>query len=181
MKIKSLHLDPLNNIKWMRMNSSPEPGPRPELIRLCVECASAKRSVGSNGRQSHGGAGAADIDSCLTLAGLFVVHSCDMSSNKISEKCQNDTKLNGISATFVDRGLVPLNGRYRSKSLSSDKLNGGNADRTAILEDVEAHDVSEKSETPGCLVQNRVVDKTLRRYVTHTLSARYDCPSSLLF
>lgn len=80
-----------------------------------------------------------------------------MSANIISEKCQNDTKLNGLSA-FTDKSLAPINGRYRSKSLSSDKLNQANADRVAILEDVETHHITEKSETPGCLVQNRMME-----------------------
>lgn len=82
-----------------------------------------------------------------------------MSSNVISEKLQIDTKLNGLSASFGDKGLTPLNGRYKAKSLSSDKLNESNADRAAILDDVEAHHVAEKSETPGCLVSNRVMDQ----------------------
>lgn len=82
-----------------------------------------------------------------------------MSSNVISEKLQIDTKLNGLSASFGDKGLTPLNGRYKAKSLSSDKLNETNADRAAILDDVEAHHVAEKSETPGCLVSNRVMDQ----------------------
>ncbi|XP_063616376.1 proton-coupled zinc antiporter SLC30A2-like isoform X1 [Cydia splendana] len=82
-----------------------------------------------------------------------------MSSNIISEKLQIDTKLNGLSASFSDKGLTPLNGRYKAKSLSSDKLNESNADRAAILDDVEAHHVAEKSETPGCLVQNKVMDQ----------------------
>ncbi|XP_049882624.1 zinc transporter 2-like isoform X2 [Pectinophora gossypiella] len=79
-----------------------------------------------------------------------------MTSNIISEKYQNDGKLNGLSA--FDKSLAPINGRYRSKSLSSDKLNNTNADRTAILEDVEDYHVTEKSETPGCLVANRIMD-----------------------
>lgn len=74
-----------------------------------------------------------------------------MSSNIISEKCPNDTKLNGLSA-FADKSFAPMNSRYRSKSLSSDKLNQANTDRVAILEDVETHHIAEKSETPGCLV-----------------------------
>uniref|UniRef100_A0A2A4JWG0 Zinc transporter 2-like n=1 Tax=Heliothis virescens TaxID=7102 RepID=A0A2A4JWG0_HELVI len=81
-----------------------------------------------------------------------------MSSNIISDKYANDTKLNSFSA-FTDKSLAPINGRYRSKSLSSDKLNKTNADRAAILEDIEDHHVSEKSETPGCLVGNRVSDQ----------------------
>ncbi|CAG9796294.1 unnamed protein product [Diatraea saccharalis] len=80
-----------------------------------------------------------------------------MSTNKISEKIQNDTKQNGLSA-FTDKNFPPLNGRYRSKSLSSDKLNQTNADRAAILEDVEAHYITDKADTPGCLVQNRNMD-----------------------
>lgn len=79
-----------------------------------------------------------------------------MSSNIVSEKYQNDGKLNGFSA-FSDKNLTPINGRYRSKSLSSDKLNKTSADRAAILEDVETNHVSEKSETPGCLVQNKIM------------------------
>lgn len=78
-----------------------------------------------------------------------------MSSNIINDKYANDTKLNSFSA-FTDKNLAPINGRYRSKSLSSDKLNKTNADRAAILEDIEDHHVSEKSETPGCLVGHRV-------------------------
>lgn len=81
-----------------------------------------------------------------------------MSTNIINEKCLNDTKLNGLSA-FTDKSLAPINGRYRSKSLSSDKLNQSNADRAAILEDVEAHHIAEHSETPGCLVQNRIMEQ----------------------
>ncbi|KAL4718536.1 hypothetical protein ACJJTC_007172 [Scirpophaga incertulas] len=80
-----------------------------------------------------------------------------MSSNLVIEKCQNDTKLNGLSA-LTDKGFAPLNSRYRSKSLSSDKLNQANADRAAILDDVEAHHIAEKTETPGCLVQNNNMD-----------------------
>lgn len=79
-----------------------------------------------------------------------------MPSNITNEKYQNDTKINGFSATFVDKSLAPLNSRYRSKSLSSDKLNSTNADRAAILDDVEVSDVSE---TPGCLVQNKIMDQ----------------------
>ncbi|CAG4953812.1 unnamed protein product [Colias eurytheme] len=76
-----------------------------------------------------------------------------MSSNIINDNYQNDTKLNSLSASFADKTLTPLNGRYRSKSLSSDKLNkANNADRAAILEDVDAEYVTENSETPGCLV-----------------------------
>ncbi|XP_028161399.1 zinc transporter 2-like isoform X3 [Ostrinia furnacalis] len=59
----------------------------------------------------------------------------------------------------TDKSLAPINGRYRSKSLSSDKLNQTNADRAAILEDVEAHHIAEQSETPGCLVQNRIMEQ----------------------
>ncbi|CAH0592766.1 unnamed protein product [Chrysodeixis includens] len=81
-----------------------------------------------------------------------------MSSNIISDKYPNDTKLNSLSA-FTDKSLAPINGRYRSKSLSSDKLNKTNADRAAILEDIEDHHVSEKSETPGCLVGNRITEQ----------------------
>ncbi|XP_072938755.1 proton-coupled zinc antiporter SLC30A2-like isoform X2 [Epargyreus clarus] len=81
-----------------------------------------------------------------------------MSSNIISENYQNDTKLNGLSAAFADKSLAPINGRYRSKSLSSDKLNKTNADRAAILEDVEAQYVTEKSETPGCLIKNKIME-----------------------
>lgn len=81
-----------------------------------------------------------------------------MSSNIISDKYANDTKLNSFSA-FTDKSLAPINGRYRSKSLSSDKLNKTNADRAAILEDVEDHHVTEKSETPGCLVGNRITEQ----------------------
>lgn len=73
----------------------------------------------------------------------------------LDDKFQND-KCNGLSATFVEKGAV--NSRNRSKSLSSDKLNNTNADRAAILEDVEAHHITDKSETPGCLVQNRITD-----------------------
>lgn len=74
----------------------------------------------------------------------------------INEKYQNDGKLNGLSA-YSDKNLAPINPRYRSKSLSSDKLNKTNEDRAAILEDVESHHVSEKLETPGCLV-NRIME-----------------------
>lgn len=64
---------------------------------------------------------------------------------------KSDSKLGGFSATFLDKGLTP---KYRSKSLSSDKLNskGSYVDRAAILEDVESHHISDKHETPGCLV-----------------------------
>ncbi|XP_047528073.1 zinc transporter 2-like isoform X1 [Vanessa atalanta] len=82
-----------------------------------------------------------------------------MSSNKNSENYQNDSKLNGLSAALVDKGLTPLSGRYRSKSLSSDKLNKTNADRAAILEDVEAHYITDKLETPGCLVKNKIMEQ----------------------
>ncbi|XP_050345291.1 zinc transporter 2-like isoform X2 [Nymphalis io] len=82
-----------------------------------------------------------------------------MSSNKNSENYQNDSKLNGLSAALVDKGLTPLSGRYRSKSLSSDKLNKTNADRAAILEDVEAHYITDKLETPGCLVINKIMEQ----------------------
>lgn len=81
-----------------------------------------------------------------------------MSSIVISDKYSNDAKLNNFSA-FTDKSLAPINGRYRSKSLSSDKLNKTNADRTAILEDIEDHHVTEKSETPGCLVGNGATDQ----------------------
>lgn len=81
-----------------------------------------------------------------------------MSSNIVSEKYQNDGKLNGVSA-FADKNFAPINGRYRSKSLSSDKLNKTNADRTAILEDVETNHVSEKSETPGCIMRNKIIEQ----------------------
>lgn len=80
-----------------------------------------------------------------------------MSSNIISDK-YHDQKLNGLSA-FADKSFSPINGRYRSKSLSSDKLNQNNADRAAILEDVEAHHITAKLETPGCLVQNKIMDQ----------------------
>lgn len=81
-----------------------------------------------------------------------------MSSNKINEKPPNDGKLNGLSA-FTDKTLAPLNSRYRSKSLSSDKLNKTNEDRAAILEDVEAHHITARSETPGCLIGNSVINQ----------------------
>ncbi|XP_030032602.1 zinc transporter 2 isoform X2 [Manduca sexta] len=81
-----------------------------------------------------------------------------MSSNIISEKFHNDTKLNSLSA-FTDKSLAPINGRYRSKSLSSDKLNKTNADRAAILEDVEAHHIADRFETPGCLVGNKIMEQ----------------------
>ncbi|CAK1602506.1 unnamed protein product [Parnassius mnemosyne] len=82
-----------------------------------------------------------------------------MSSNLISDNIQKDAKLNGLSGTFGDKTLVPLNSRYRSKSLSSDKLNQTNADRAAILEDVEVQYVTDKSETPGCLIKNNIMDQ----------------------
>ncbi|CAB3241218.1 unnamed protein product [Arctia plantaginis] len=82
-----------------------------------------------------------------------------MSSNIIiNDKYANELKLNSFSA-ITDKSLAPINGRYRSKSLSSDKLNKTNADRAAILEDIEDHHVSEKSETPGCLVGHRITDE----------------------
>ncbi|XP_050669724.1 zinc transporter 2-like isoform X2 [Leptidea sinapis] len=74
-------------------------------------------------------------------------------NNIISENYQNDTKLHSLSAAFADKTLAPINGRYRSKSLSSDKLNKDNNDRAAILEDVDVEYLTEKSETPGCLVK----------------------------
>lgn len=73
----------------------------------------------------------------------------------ITEKYPNETKLNSFSA--FDKTLAPINSRYRSKSLSSDKLNKTNADRAAILEDVEAHHITAKLETPGCLVGNSIM------------------------
>ncbi|CAG9581962.1 unnamed protein product [Danaus chrysippus] len=79
-----------------------------------------------------------------------------MSSNRINENI-HDAMLNGLSA--LDKGLTPLSGRYRSKSLSSDKLNKTNADRAAILEDVEAHYVTDRTETPGCLVINKIMEQ----------------------
>ncbi|OWR46683.1 hypothetical protein KGM_206380 [Danaus plexippus plexippus] len=79
-----------------------------------------------------------------------------MSSNRINENI-HDAMLNGLSA--FDKGLTPLSGRYRSKSLSSDKLNKTNADRAAILEDVEAHYMTDKTETPGCLVINKIMEQ----------------------
>ncbi|CAH2050917.1 unnamed protein product, partial [Iphiclides podalirius] len=82
-----------------------------------------------------------------------------MSSNIVSDNYQGDAKLNALSGALVDKTLVPLNARYRSKSLSSDKLNQTNADRAAILEDVEAHYVTERSETPGCLVRNKIMNQ----------------------
>lgn len=81
-----------------------------------------------------------------------------MSSNKKSDNYQYDSNLNGLSGV-VDKGLTPLNGKYRSKSLSSDKLNKSNADRAAILEDVEAQYVADKLETPGCLVINNIMEQ----------------------
>lgn len=77
----------------------------------------------------------------------------------MNDNFQNDTKLNGLSGTFGDKTLVPLNARYRSKSLSSDKLNQTNADRAAILEDVEAQYVTDKSETPSCLIKNKIMNQ----------------------
>ncbi|XP_059056232.1 proton-coupled zinc antiporter SLC30A2-like isoform X1 [Achroia grisella] len=83
-----------------------------------------------------------------------------MSTNIICDKYQNDTKLNGLTiSAFADKSLAPINARYRSKSLSSDKLNNSNEDRAAILEDVEAHHITAKMETPSCLVQNRIMDQ----------------------
>lgn len=69
---------------------------------------------------------------------------------------KHDGKYSGLSANFLDKGLTP---KYRSKSLSSDKLNskGSNVDRAAILEDVETQHVTAKHETPGCLVQNGLI------------------------
>ncbi|CAH2102057.1 unnamed protein product [Euphydryas editha] len=81
-----------------------------------------------------------------------------MTSNKNSDNYQYDSKLNGLCAV-VDKGLTPLNGKYRSKSLSSDKLNKSNADRAAILEDIEAQYVADKLETPGCLVINKIMEQ----------------------
>ncbi|XP_039754847.1 zinc transporter 2-like isoform X2 [Pararge aegeria] len=80
-------------------------------------------------------------------------------SSKIINESQHDGKLNGLSVALTDKGLTPLSGRYRSKSLSSDKLNKTNADRAAILEDVEAHYITERSETPGCLVIKKIMDQ----------------------
>lgn len=81
-----------------------------------------------------------------------------MSSNLLNEKLSNDGKLI-VFSVLTDKSLAPLNGRYRSKSLSSDKLNKTNEDRAAILEDVEAHHITAKSETPGCLIGDRVMDQ----------------------
>lgn len=81
-----------------------------------------------------------------------------MSSNVINEKYLNEAKLNSFSA-FSDKSAASFNSRYRSKSLSSDKLNKTNADRAAILEDVEAHHVADKFETPGCLIGNRIMNQ----------------------
>lgn len=78
-----------------------------------------------------------------------------MPSKIITEKCQNESKLNTLSSTFADKGFQPINSKFRSKSLSSDKLNSSNTDRAAILNDEEAHDVSE---TPGCLARNKIMD-----------------------
>ncbi|CAK1540353.1 unnamed protein product [Leptosia nina] len=72
---------------------------------------------------------------------------------------QNDTKLNSVSGAFVDKSPASLNGRYRSKSLSSDKLNELNADRAAILEDMDVEYLTDKSETPGCLVKNKIMEQ----------------------
>lgn len=82
-----------------------------------------------------------------------------MSSKIINEKLNDASKSNGLSVTLENKGLTPLNARYRSKSLSSDKLNRTNADRAAILEDVEAQYITERSETPGCLVIKKVMDQ----------------------
>lgn len=79
-----------------------------------------------------------------------------MSSNLYNEKYPNDSKVNSL---LSDKNLAPLNGRYRSKSLSSDKLNKTNEDRAVILEDVEAQHFTEKSETPGCLIKNGIMDQ----------------------
>lgn len=80
--------------------------------------------------------------------------------SKVSDNCyQNDTKVNSLSAAFTDISATQLNGRYRSKSLSSDKLNQLNADRAAILEDVDTEYLTEKSETPGCLVKNQIMEQ----------------------
>lgn len=68
---------------------------------------------------------------------------------------QSDARVNGLSAT-IEKSL-PLNARYRSKSLSTDKLNTNNADRAAILEDIEANYVTDKLETPSCLVRNKIM------------------------
>lgn len=81
-----------------------------------------------------------------------------MSTNLINEKCpNNDTKVNSLSAV-VDKSIAPLSGRYRSKSLSSDKLNKCNEDRAAILEDVEAVHITEKSPS-GCLIGNKIMEQ----------------------
>lgn len=81
-----------------------------------------------------------------------------MSSIIYNEKPPNDGKPTCLSA-LTDKTLAPLNGRYRSKSLSSDKLNKTNEDRAAILEDVESHHITARSETPGCLIGSRVMDQ----------------------
>ncbi|XP_068626234.1 proton-coupled zinc antiporter SLC30A2-like [Battus philenor] len=102
-----------------------------------------------------------------------------MSSNVISDSYQNDTKC-GLSGTLGDKASVPLNARYRSKSLSSDKLNQTNADRAAILEDVEAHYVTDKSETPGCLIKNKIMNQgaqTLNSYKDGKATYGTDSPA----
>lgn len=76
----------------------------------------------------------------------------------VSDIFENDTKLNGVSATIVEKSFPPLNPKYRSKSLSTDKLNTNNADRAAILEDIEAQYVTDKLETPSCLVKNKIME-----------------------
>ena len=72
-----------------------------------------------------------------------------------SDNFKSDARVNGLSVS-LEKGL-PLNARYRSRSLSTDKLNTNNADRAAILEDIESHYVTDKFETPSCLVRNKIM------------------------
>lgn len=128
---------------------------RQSAIVLSTQQLLAKRSARVLERQSARGSAEIDIWRWRTPVFYFVNK---MSGNIISETQPNDGKFNGLSA-FTDKSLAPLNGRYRSKSLSSDKLNKTNEDRAAILEDVEAHHITAKSETPGCLIGNSIMDQ----------------------
>ncbi|CAF4861870.1 unnamed protein product [Pieris macdunnoughi] len=106
-------------------------------------------------------------------------------SNKVSKVgdnyYQNDTKNNSLSGAFADKSVSQLNGRYRSKSLSSDKLSQLNADRAAILEDVDTEYLTEKSETPGCLVKNKIMEQdtqaTINGYQGGKVSYGTDSPA----
>lgn len=96
-------------------------------------------------------------------AARAVPQSCVHSQSRrlryeMPSKIISDCHENGLA--FNDRTLPPVNSRFRSRSLSGDKLDAPDADRTAILDDVEA-----VSETPGCLVNNRPAQLTINGWV----------------